>query len=186
MGDTKEVVMFESEDAAQLKTVTGWVSRDGRFYGDDERIARYAGCTHRKCGSCESTVEKYRIYCDACTSKRTIEKYLTLESKPWDGETPLCTYDDDRYFFDWESVEEYCEDNEIKLEDLMLVICDPVKPSLLDANEMFCDELAEDGECPEEVANAIEAVNEAIRKASPFSWYPGKFRAIFASGAASR
>jgi hypothetical protein len=175
---TETIVMFDSPEAAKQVTVTGWVSRDGWFYGDDERIARYAGCTHRKCETCENTVIKGRIYCDSCTHKRTVARYDALPTKEWDGETPLCCFDDDRYFFDWESVEEYCEDNETTVEDLMLVICDPVKPRHFDT-ELFADYLPDDGEAPDEVVAALDVLNAAIDKAPPFSWYPGKVRPIF-------
>jgi hypothetical protein len=175
----KAVVMFDSPEAAQRKTVTGWVSRDGRFYGDDERIARYAGCTHRQCESCLNVVEKGRIYCDVCTSKQTREKYESLPAKAWDGNTPLCAYDTDDYFFDEDSLMEYCEENEVEREDLMLVICDPVKPRAYDSGDLFADYLADDGEAPDEVVDALDALNKAIAAAPPFSWYPGKFRPIF-------
>jgi len=176
----EKVVMFDSPEAAELKTVTGWVSRDGRFYGDDERIARYAGCTHRKCEQCEAVVDKSRIICGACHNKAMNAKYAALEAKEWDGDTPLALFDDDTYFFDWESVEDYCDTHDCKIEDLQLVICTPVKPALLSADEMFCDFLPEDGESPDEVKDAVEAVNKAIIASAPFSWYPGKFRAVFA------
>jgi hypothetical protein len=94
------------------------------------------------------------------------------------GESPLCTYDDDRYFLDWESVEEYCKDGGLELDDLLLVICDPVKPRHFDGS-LFEDYVAEDGEVPDDVLIALEVLNKAIDKAPPFSWYPGKFRPIF-------
>ena len=174
---TETMVLFDSPEAATLQTVTGWVSRDGRFYGNDERIARYAGCTHRKCESCDNVVDKGHIYCDVCTTKRTAEKYAALPTKEWSGE-PLCTYDDDRYFFDWESVEDYCEDHDTKPEDLMLVICDPVKPKHFDS-DLFTDYLAEDGEVPDGILAALDVLNTAIDNAPPFSWYPGEVRPTF-------
>ena len=173
------IVMFDSDEAAKQITVTGWVSRDGRFYGDDERLARYAGCTHRKCEECDNTVTRDRIICDSCVTKKRDAKFAALEPKEWDGETPLCTYWGDNYFFDWESVEEFCEDHETTVDALQLVICRPVKPHLLDANDLFTDYLPDDGDCPDEVAEVVEALNEAIKKAAPFSWYPSEYRATF-------
>lgn len=178
--EDKKIVMFDSSEAATLKTVTGWVSRDGRFYGDDERIARYAGCTHQACDQCEAIVPRGRLICDACRNKATAAKYSALEAKEWDGETPLALFDCDTYFFDFESVEDYCDQNDCKVEDLQLVICTPIKPALLSADDLFCDSLPEDGETPDAVKDAVEAVNQAIIAAPPFSWYPGKFRAVFA------
>lgn len=173
---TKKVIMFDSPEAAQLRTVTGWVSSDGRFYGDDERIARYAGCTHRKCERCEAVIPKSQIICDSCRRKDMDAKYDALESKEWDGVTPLALFDDDTYFWEWSDVEEYAEDHDCEVSDLRLVICYPVKPRPLSADEMFCDELAEDGESPDDVKDAVEALNQAIESAPPFSWYPGKVK----------
>ncbi|CAB4172456.1 hypothetical protein UFOVP935_22 [uncultured Caudovirales phage] len=48
----EEVVMIDDPQAATLVTVTGWRSRDGRFYGDNEHAARWGGCTHVKCLAC--------------------------------------------------------------------------------------------------------------------------------------
>lgn len=37
----KSVIMFDSPEAATYRTdIKGWVSRDGRYYGEDERGAR--------------------------------------------------------------------------------------------------------------------------------------------------
>jgi hypothetical protein len=45
----EKVVMYESSEAASIQTVTGWVGADGRFWGNDEHMARYCGATHRHC-----------------------------------------------------------------------------------------------------------------------------------------
>ncbi len=36
------IILPDSPLAARHRTVTGWVSRDGRFFGDDEQTARRA------------------------------------------------------------------------------------------------------------------------------------------------
>ena len=45
----KSVIMYDSPEAASIKTITGWVSSAGRFWGDNEHMARYDGSTHMKC-----------------------------------------------------------------------------------------------------------------------------------------
>lgn len=45
----KKIIPYDSPEAASFKTVTGWVSSDGIFCGNDEHVARYRGCTHIKC-----------------------------------------------------------------------------------------------------------------------------------------
>ena len=47
MNDIKQIILPESPEAASVQTVTGWVSRTGRYWGNDERMARYDGSTHR-------------------------------------------------------------------------------------------------------------------------------------------
>ena len=44
-----KIVMMDSDKAASIQTVTGWVDRQGRFWGKDEHQARWCGATHRKC-----------------------------------------------------------------------------------------------------------------------------------------
>lgn len=46
---TEKIVMMDSDEAASIQTVTGWVDRQGRFWGGDEHQARWCGATHRKC-----------------------------------------------------------------------------------------------------------------------------------------
>jgi hypothetical protein len=180
MPDTKvKIVMADSPEAATRRTVTGWVSRDGFFFGDDERLARYKGCTHVKCSDCGSVIEKTRLICGACCSKRTAAKFEKLPKKEWDGETPLALFDGDRFFFDEDDIDMYCEDVEAKRSDLKLVFCVPCKPCIMSANDMFADELPEDGSIDDpDILAAVTALNAAIRKAEPFSWFPGSVAAI--------
>ena len=48
MNDIKKIILPESPEAASIQTVTGWVSSNGRYWGNDEHMARYDGSTHRK------------------------------------------------------------------------------------------------------------------------------------------
>ena len=38
MPQQKQIIMFDSPEAASLQTLTGWVTADGRFYGQDETL----------------------------------------------------------------------------------------------------------------------------------------------------
>lgn len=60
------MIMRESAEAASFQTVTGWVSSNGHFYGNDERTARYDGCTHQLCESCGVAVCFDEYVCDKC------------------------------------------------------------------------------------------------------------------------
>ena len=53
-----EMILNTSDEAAHFVTgLSGWVSRHGHFYGNDERLARYDGCTHTVC-ECGKPCEK--------------------------------------------------------------------------------------------------------------------------------
>ena len=67
-------------------------------------------------------------------------------------------------------------DDEIKSEDLRLVICEPNKMEQV-SSDYWEDILPESMErLPEEVEKALEALNNVIREAKPISWRPGKKR----------
>jgi hypothetical protein len=174
--EAEKIVMEDSPEAASIQTVTGWVSRTGHFYGSGEqgeRTARYDGCTHRKC-ECGGVVSRSRVKCEACRDKESSKRFKAMKKVKWDGKTPLALYDSDTYFFDMDDIDQYCEEHETVPGVLRLVICYPVKPRELDANDMFCDELPEDGDVQDAgVLAAVEALNQAIRKAEAFSWLPG-------------
>lgn len=178
----EKIVMDDSPEAASVQTVTGWVSSRGHFFGPGEageRTARYDGSTHTKCKGCGSPVEKCWIKCGACRDKAAGEKFKAMEKVKWDGVTPLALFDTDTYFFNMEDIDRYCEDNDTVPGQLRLVLCYPVKPSEVDANEMFYDQLPEDGEVQDtDILAAIDALNAAIRKAEAFSWLPGNVAAV--------
>ena len=172
----KIVVMRESDEAASLQTVTGWVSRNGRFFGKDERTARYDGSTHQLCG-CGTLCERSRTKCDTCARKDRWEKYKTLATKEWDGIEPLVFWDDDKFFFSDSDLMDYCEETQTEPQDLQLVFAKPVYGRYLDG-DYFCDELAEDGEVPDSILEAIEVFNAVVKAAGPLSWRAGKIAAI--------
>lgn len=175
-----KIVLPESPEAASIQTVTGWVSRLGHFFGQDERTARYDGCTHRKCEKCGGIIGKHD-YCRPCHAKAEIEKYEKMERKPWNGTDALYSQADDLYFFDAGELDQYCEDEEVKPESLRLIICVPTHAHTIDPNDYYCDDLPEDGELPDDIAAAFQELNDAIRESkSILSWSPGKFAADFA------
>jgi hypothetical protein len=171
-------VMYASDEAAQKVTVTGWRSRAGRFYGDNEHLARWDGCTHQIC-DCGVEIERGWTKCHVCRQKNRLEKYEAMPFKEWDGETMLTLHDDDKYFRDEDELMDYCEMEEIPLEELHLVICEPQYAHQI-CEDYYSDLLPEDmtlDDCYSELAQAIEKVNELIRKKEkPISWSGGKFR----------
>lgn len=174
----EQIVMNSSDEAAELKTVTGWVSRLGHFYGSDERLARWDGCTHVACTRCGAAVKKSRsTLCAACRTEKEIERYAALPKVEWDGETPLYSKVTDEYFFDRQALEDKLYDEDITAESLRLVICTPNYPRQIDYDH-WCDDLPEEGELPDDIADAVAALNEVIKKSAPLSWSAGKQAAI--------
>lgn len=170
----KQTVRYDSDEAATFKTgLSGWVSRDGHFWGDNEHMARWSGCTHTIC-VCGTAVEKGRVRCDSCQAKEDLEKFLAMEMVEWDGTTPVCTFKDDRFFFSDGDVLDYLADQEHP-EDERLVLCVPGRLSYI-SEDNWCDDLPEDGELPDAVAVKLAELNEAIKNAPTVCWWAGKQR----------
>lgn len=179
---TEKIILPEDPEAAQYKTVTGWVSRKGEFYGDDERLARYVGSTHRKCG-CGNIIEK-RSWCKPCNKKASSELYMKKPFKEWDGETPLYSESFGEYFFSEDDIINFIENGDapVNPDDLQLVICIPNKPHIIEEDE-FMDNLPDNMESLSDVASpefmiALEELN-AILENEEWGWTPGNFRTTY-------
>lgn len=170
----KKIIPYDSPEAASIKTVTGWVSSDGIFCGNDEYVARYRGCTHVRCKECNALTPKQYTHCDSCRAAEDIKRWESLPRKDWNGEDALYSESCDVYFLDIDHLSDYCLDNEIGIESLRLVICEPISLSQIDSS-YWHDELAEDQELPWEVEEAMEQLNEVIRAQPAVSWMPGKY-----------
>ena len=181
--NTEKIVLFSSDEAAQFKTgISGWVSRHGQFYGADERTARYDGCTHVICEDCGKPVERGYLVCKSCRENRDKLRYEAMPKEVWNEKGGLYSKTHDKYFWSWDEVEDYCNDEEIKEEDLRLVICIPEYLPLLDSSDYGCDELSEDGELPDAVIQAIEDFNKVIKETGAVSWSAGNKAAVRKGG----
>lgn len=173
MTEKDKVIMFDSEKAAQYRTdISGWVSGNGRLWCD-ERAARYDGCTHRPCEDCGEPTEKSWLVCKKCRQVRDEKRYQALPKEIWDGVGMIYSSTADKYFSTLDEVEEYCEEEEVKKDALMLIICEPNYLPLI-PDDYGCDELVEDGELPDDAIQAVEDFNKAIKAVGPVSWIPGK------------
>lgn len=177
----KLVIMEDSPEAASIKTVTGWVSRTGHFWGDDERMARYDGSTHKRC-ECGEIIEQ-RSYCRKCSDRKEVERWQAMPEAEWNGSDYLYSQTADQYFRDEQEIADYCADCDEPCtpDDLRLVICTPNYLREVDLCEYNSEEMPEDGDesCfTEDVQEALEALNKAIREsrtpAQAISWSPGK------------
>ncbi|VTM70310.1 hypothetical protein Q8726_21280 [Raoultella ornithinolytica] len=171
---TEKIVMMDSDEAASLQTLTGWVARDGRFWGDDEHMARWCGATHRKCKNFpdEHPIHVINGYCEECHHISRQAAFEKLERVVWAGE-PLVIFDDDQYFFDAESLADYCWEHSLLPSELQLLICEPNYPPEFDL-EQHCEEIMPEGDdyycLPQAVRDAAEALNKAIKESLPVSW----------------
>lgn len=178
MPEQKPIIMYDAPEAASLKTVTGWVSADGRFFGANEDLARYSGATHRRCEvNPEHKIYEVNSYCKECHQARRQAKFAAMPIKEWSGE-PLVIFDGDQYFFDEDSLRDYLIESDVELADLQLCICEPNYPSQIDPADHFCDDLPEDGEIrDDQLLAAFELLNEMIRQSEPLSWSEGEYAA---------
>ncbi len=168
----KKIIAQDSQEAASYKTVTGWVSRDGIFWGNDERMARWSGCTHVSCKGCGASIEKRYVNCESCIAKIDDAKFAAMPTMEWDGEALLYSEANDKYYSTIEDAEDELEEGET-LAALKLIICTPNYVSALD-EEYCCDDLTEEGELPHVVEQAMEDFNKAV-KGVVISWSPGNF-----------
>lgn len=174
-----EKVMYDSPEAAQYKTVTGWVDRQGRFWGQDEHMARYCGSTHKLCPTCGSEMAT-NGFCDPCYNKKRAESFYTYPiAKEWDF--PLVVFDTDKYLFDEDYLYDY----------LYECIETDTEPRLVTCTPNYCQELSydywediipDDGGyeyIPDEILDAVDKLNIIIKQChgkKPVSWNQGKER----------
>jgi len=172
----KQILNTGDEAAKYVTNIEGWVDCNGRFWGKDEQAARWSGCTHIACRNCGKPTPKNYTICEDCREKKDIERYEKKDRKQWDGETPLYSEFIDKYFFDGDDLLDYLYVTEKSSESLRLVICCPIYLSQI-TEDGFYDDLPEDGELPEDVVKAIDALNDVIREQEPVSWSPGRYAA---------
>jgi hypothetical protein len=174
----EKIIMYDTPAAATYRTgIEGWVSSDGRFFGKGEhaeQMARYAGSTHQKC-ECGGIAPKGWIRCEECRRKKANEDYLKLPYKEWDGNEPICLYDDDRFFFSEEELIDYLYDHELNGSDVQLVLCQPMMYQPIDS-ETVAGDSHEDWEPSKELEDRIKQFNEFLKTLPPHSWEPGKIR----------
>ena len=174
----KQIILNTDKNAAEYRTdISGWVSRDGIFFGKDERTARWSGCTHVKCEDCGEPVEKSRLVCNKCHDNRLIKKHEQLPVKEWDETGMLYSTALEKYYSSWDETECDTEEYGISMKDMLLVICKPQYLHQIDT-DIWCDDLPDESdELPDEVEIALEKLNTAIRNAPPVSYYPDKYAA---------
>jgi hypothetical protein len=163
----------ESDEAAEFRRIGTWVDRKGVFWGSDERMARWAGSTHRHCLTCAETVLRDSP-CATCVRQQALDRYRNAQEIDWDHKTPLYSQAHDKYLFDKDCLFHFmCETEVTNPDELELFICEPVKLGEV-PDDYWDDDLPGDSELPLEIKDALEVFNTAIRKSAPVNWSPGK------------
>ncbi len=175
----KEKIILEKDVVLPQKTTIEVFEMPAGYpkYIVTEETARQHLATHKKCEL--GHIYPKNSYCARCAGKRSNENYLKKEFQEWDGETPLVIYNDDTYFWNQESIEEYIEENELESDELQLVIC---RPNHL---HEICEDYWEDG-WPENLDSIadfdkvldekLKDINAYIKTLKPVSWSEGKYR----------
>lgn len=175
----KEVVLDTDDGIAEYKTnIEGWVGKDGRFYGKDKNLAIYANSTHKKCEN-GHIYSRGWVNCNICEEAKRPSKYMQLKFKEWDEVTPLNIYMTDKYFFNKDEVYYYMNDEEVEMDELELVICDPNYLSPID-EDIWEDVLPEDMDLKDvtnkEFLIKLSELNDMINEHEPVSWNGGNYR----------
>jgi len=170
------------EEAAEVRTVTGWVCKHcGRYYGNNEHAARWCCRKDRPCETCGGRTDRSYIKCDSCREKDRLAKWLALPEVEWDGTTPLVVHGSDHYFFnaddlgDWlaDDVEMVLSDTEaaaemkVALDDVRLCLCKQVEPRGFDISDFLHDDVEEDWQPDPKALAAEKVVNDYIATLTP-------------------
>ncbi len=68
----KRILPHYNEAATYHTNLTGWISRDGSYFGNSanaEQDARLHGCTHKFCDKCGTVHRKEYVVCAICRRK---------------------------------------------------------------------------------------------------------------------
>lgn len=171
----EKIILYDSDEAASIKTVTGWVSGKGIFWGENEHQARWGGCTHIKC-ECGNLASKSYTHCENCRAKRERERYFALPFREYKGE-PVVIWNTDKYFFDEDSIIEYLEDNDETEVELLFCREEKWTPVSSDIWEGIMPE--DEYDLPDELQTALDNLNKVIESLPACSYFPGKERTTY-------
>ncbi len=132
---------------------------DGAEFGDDKRAACWRG---------------WYMYCVRCRERMRRERFMALEVASWNDATPVCLFEGDTIFFDDDELADYCEENNVKPRDLMLVQCVPVPYRPLDVD--YFDDCLPDGDDGSDLYPLIDEFNAKLAALGTASWRPGNKR----------
>lgn len=167
-------------ESAELRVITEpqWFCRTcGRFFGSDERQARYCCSGSRICEDCGKECHKHFTVCNSCDRIRREKKWFEKPVVSWDGEFPITLWDSDEFFFDLESLQDYIYELELDegetlidyVNNMRFTSCKPTKPRDFDLSSLFEDCLGDDQDPPEN-DELEKAVNDWVKSLIPVSY----------------
>lgn len=184
MNKGQDYILPEGVEIKKIKQIM-FSNGDGFAY-QDIRMAEYAVAIGKMCECGEVIDGKGYIICDKCRDKKQNDKYNSFELVVWDNKTPLTIFNSDIYFFhgDIDEIYNHCEQNNIKIEDLQLVLCEPNSAPSFDLEDYCCDYLPEDftvsdyedEDSKHSIAEVEAIVNEFLENMNPVSWSGGSKR----------
>jgi hypothetical protein len=178
-----KIIPYTASNSVEEITIPAWkVIQNGTIHLNEDS-AKWAACTHIKCGNCDKLIEKRYTLCNDCRDKIRISKYNELPERMWNGETPIYSNLIDQYFFSASELEDWCKDEDLEFNDIFLkmfefVHCKEQYYYELDPLDIYSDIIPEDGDIPDELKNAFDKLNAEIKNFKiPASWYPIDVRA---------
>jgi hypothetical protein len=169
-------ILYDSPEAAQQMTLTGWVSGgDMKFWYKDEHMARWSGCTHLKC-ECGNLMKKTYTKCPSCIHKLEYERYQKLPYKEWDGTFPVFSWDSNEVFNDFESLVDHMINNEMDVINLRFP--EPIHYREVKL-ENIADDVYDEWEPEEKLVKALDELNAVIRTLPAHSYISGKIRTSY-------
>ena len=96
-----------------------------------------------------------------------------MEKKPWDGVAMLYSLLNGEYYTTPDDALDYADENEINIEDLQLIICEPNYAQEIDSS-YWSDQLPDDYDGNDVLEDAIKVLNQTI-KGQILSWSAGDF-----------
>ena len=181
MKNDKQIIYDNPNAARFVENIKGWVDVNNRFFGnnpDSEHMARWSSCTHKKC-ECGKLMSKGWTKCPDCRAKEDAKRYNELPFEQYTG-SMVYSHFAERYFITPDDIEEYCEEEEISPDELMLVLCQPNKFSEV-SGDYWEDILSEEseGELPKALQEALDNLNKVISTLPPPSYSPSKIRTTY-------
>lgn len=171
--DAKDIFPEDSEAAIYMDSVPfskGWVDRNGRYWGDDERMARYSGATKLRCDDCGNPIPKVGYSCCFdCRALRSRKAFDTLPVEKWDGICMLYSETQEEYYTDIASALDFLKSKE-DWYSLQLTLTRKVEISPLTSDDWY--EEFPDGDVPQELEAIIEDFNIKLAKIDWNLWEP--------------